>query len=998
MASGVSKDIIKPFTGQGDVGAWIQKVELVAKLTKVKDVASFLPLYLEGNALAVYLELSDHDKSEVDAIKKALVRAFSDSTFEAFSKLKAARWTGEPVDVFANDIRRMARESGLRGDGLEGVVKLAFVTGFPDRISVELRQVSGIEHMEVSEILGKVRVLASTSGAGSYSRGMAAAGIGVKNSDLKCYKCNGPHIAKECPRGGSGKDPVTCYRCGLEGHIASRCSTSKRGPTAGRKCYRCGGFGHIAMRCTVDAKELDLPVSSSNTCAGATKESATSLGTSRCHQVPLIDLRINGRFCKALVDTGCTMSLARHDFVTNCVGESTLVAFDGRRGVAAATLAIGNELLESIVTVVDKIVGDVGVVIVRYNLKPGTVPTLTNHVAQYDHGLTGTKKDAFDQEVGRWIQEGILVPWDGEVDGIVPLMAVEQVTKNKVRPVLDFRELNRFVECHTGGDVLDVCSDRLREWRQIDGDIEIVDLKSAYLQIHVAKELWKYQLVKFNGVVYALTRLGFGLTSAPKIMSMILKWVLAQKLEIKQATSSYIDDIMVDVSDITAGDVVAHLKDYGLESKNPEKLDEGAVLGLKLDRDQQGDLIFSRANEIPNVDQLDSGLSRRDVFSICGKLVGHYPVAGCLRVACSYVKRQTEGSKWDDYAGDRACDLIQEVVEQVQKEAPVRGKWNVPSEAKGVVWRDASNLALGVVIDIGGVTAEDATWLRKKDDYNHINVAELESALKGMNLGVQWGLKQIVLMSDSEVVCGWLKATLSEERKIRTKGAAEMLIKRRLADLRSLHEQHHFGVERTWYLAKQVDAAVSKKEVKKVVRECERSQSIDPASVRHEPGELGVDTDWTRLAIDVTHYADLPYLTIVDCGPGRFAIWRALRNETAISICKELDQVFCERGPVDELLMDNATAFRSGEMSVLLEKWNTHPFYRAAYRASGNGIVERHHRTIKSIAERGRVTPLDAVFWYNISPQSGQDESTIPQSDEKILSRIRRSFDKQHHQ
>ncbi|GFO16629.1 cellular nucleic acid-binding protein [Plakobranchus ocellatus] len=222
--------------------------------------------------------------------------------------------------------------------------------------------------MEVSEILGKARVLASTVGAGSYSRGMAAAGIGVtKTSNLKCYKCNGPHIAKECPRGGSGKDPVTCYRCGLEGHIASRCSTSKGGPAAGRKCYRCGGFGHIAMRCTVDAKELDLPVSSSNTCAGATKESATSLGTSRCHQVPLIDVRINGRFYKAMVDTGCTMSLARHDFVTNCVGESTLVAFDGRsvkcRGVAAATLAIGNELLESNVTVVDKIVGDVGVVI-----------------------------------------------------------------------------------------------------------------------------------------------------------------------------------------------------------------------------------------------------------------------------------------------------------------------------------------------------------------------------------------------------------------------------------------------------------------------------------------------------------------------------------------------------------------------------------------------------------------------------------------------------------
>ena len=54
-------------------------------------------------------------------------------------------------------------------------------------------------------------------------------------------------------------------------------------------------------------------------------------------------------------------------------------------------------------------------------------------------------------------------------------------------------------------------------------------------------------------------------------------------------------------------------------------------------------------------------------------------------------------------------------------------------------------------------------------------------------------------------------------------------------------------------------------------------------------------------------------------------------------------------------------------------------FFRAAYRPSGNGIVERHHRTIKAMAERARVGPEEAVFWYNLSPRSGQDERTIPQ-------------------
>ena len=38
---------------------------------------------------------------------------------------------------------------------------------------------------------------------------------------------------------------------------------------------------------------------------------------------------------------------------------------------------------------------------------------------------------------------------------------------------------------------------------------------------------------------------------------------------------------------------------------------------------------------------------KRLVF-VCGKLIGHYPVAGWLRVAFSYMKRCAADSKWDD--------------------------------------------------------------------------------------------------------------------------------------------------------------------------------------------------------------------------------------------------------------------------------------------------------------------------------------------------------------
>ena len=92
------------------------------------------------------------------------------------------------------------------------------------------------------------------------------------------------------------------------------------------------------------------------------------------------------------------------------------------------------------------------------------------------------------------------MPWEeGVEEGVLPLMAIIQPTKNKVRPVLDFRELDGYVMCHTGDDITDVCGKTLREWKQPRGASTIVDLKSAYLQIHVAEKLWRYQLVRYKG-------------------------------------------------------------------------------------------------------------------------------------------------------------------------------------------------------------------------------------------------------------------------------------------------------------------------------------------------------------------------------------------------------------------------------------------------------------------------------------------------------------------
>jgi len=140
-----------------------------------------------------------------------------------------------------------------------------------------------------------------------------------------------------------------------------------------------------------------------------------------------------------------------------------------------------------------------------------------------------SQRAGFDAEIRNWIEEGILVPYEkdnhGEIQNYLPLICVEQQKGEvrKIRPVLDYRELNKSIQSHPGGSV-PICAERLRKWRQVGINTAVLDLKKAYLQIYVDKSQWVYQAVKWNSKTYLLTRLGFGLCSAPKAMTKIVEF------------------------------------------------------------------------------------------------------------------------------------------------------------------------------------------------------------------------------------------------------------------------------------------------------------------------------------------------------------------------------------------------------------------------------------------------------------------------------------------
>jgi len=661
----------------------------------------------------------------------------------------------------------------------------------------------------------------------------------------------------------------------------------------------------------------------------------------------------------------------------------------------------------------------------KWKWRDGVEPRLKNSVAQYKVGSQYLGR--YEAEVEEWIKKGWLESYSEDHNGIIPLMAVVQINKDKVRPVMDYRELNCYVSSHTAES--DVCHEKLRKWRKLGSNLQLVDLRKAYLQIRIDPTLFKYQVVRYKDRKYCLTRLGFGLNCAPKIMSSILRKVFSLDPSIEKGTDSYIDDIIVNNDIVSTKCVMDHLKRYGLETKEPESIDDARVLGLKVGRNTTGVLMWKRDNVIDGPSDVRT---RRQIFSLCGKLTGHFPVAGWLRPACSYIKRLASNVEWDSVVDERCIGMAIEIQERVKKADPVCGVWAVDKEKEATIYCDASSLAIGVVVMVDGRIVEDASWLRKKDDPLHINAAELESIIKGLNLAVSWGFQSVKMVTDSSCVYGWLKCIADKERPIKTTGLSSLLVKRRISILSDLlsefnvnvsfhlvksqdnkadpltrvpekwlrqetpaavaqstnvvslitnqHNQHHFGIDKTLFFCQKLhpEHNITREMVSAVVSKCHRCKSFDPAPTVVNGGEVSVQANWYRLACDVTHYGNRRFFTLVDCGPSRYAIWQEVINESAVTLQSVVENVFRSFGPPIELLMDNHKSFRCADFLSMLRKWNVNPWFRCAHKASGNAIVERNHRTIKCMAARSGGNILDMVFYYNAAPKNLNGKSISP--------------------
>lgn len=216
-------DIIKMYDGEGDFLEWLRKLQLVAKMQKVTDLTSFLPLFLSGGAFAVYEGLDEKVKSDFEQLTEALRKAFSVNRFTAFNQFIDRRLLpGESVDVFVSDLKRLAKLVG--GDVPSSWIQCALIRGLPVDMQLQLKAACKLDKMNLTDTIARCRLLVTTAEA---NIGAVAQHRPVNKQGVKCFVCGAfGHMARQCEkRAEPPRKPRLCFVCGQEGHMAVGCPT-----------------------------------------------------------------------------------------------------------------------------------------------------------------------------------------------------------------------------------------------------------------------------------------------------------------------------------------------------------------------------------------------------------------------------------------------------------------------------------------------------------------------------------------------------------------------------------------------------------------------------------------------------------------------------------------------------------------------------------------------------------------------------------------------------
>ena len=189
--------LVPEYNGTMSVVDWLERVDLICKLSGVDEVKQVIPLRLAGGIFNIYQQLLDADKTNVTWVKAALCRAFALDPCEAYKQFsRRTLRLDESVDGFYTALKKL---STLFGRVLDQTLKYAFMAGLSVHTQELLGASADIDHFPMESILSQARAVVNNERVAATVDRSATEKVPLPKpteNSLYCFNCSGPnHLA-----------------------------------------------------------------------------------------------------------------------------------------------------------------------------------------------------------------------------------------------------------------------------------------------------------------------------------------------------------------------------------------------------------------------------------------------------------------------------------------------------------------------------------------------------------------------------------------------------------------------------------------------------------------------------------------------------------------------------------------------------------------------------------------------------------------------------------
>lgn len=238
------------FSG-GDVTEWLQRYEICCKANSWNDQAKAqkLPTLLEGEALAVWLDMSETDQADYATVKENLLEKLKPAEFVSLDEFHRRKLRpDETPTLYLHELKKTLQQAipDLDDAARKKLLKHQFLAGLPSEVSRQLRITN---ESELGVLVDRARLLMTIDDKVCSIEREAAE---KENSEVQKLQEQVASLTEQVAALTTTRRSRTirCFACNKLGHTQYECRSRRR---ANIRCYMCNRQGHLARECPLSA-------------------------------------------------------------------------------------------------------------------------------------------------------------------------------------------------------------------------------------------------------------------------------------------------------------------------------------------------------------------------------------------------------------------------------------------------------------------------------------------------------------------------------------------------------------------------------------------------------------------------------------------------------------------------------------------------------------------------------------------------------------------------